>query len=312
MAFYKIDELDPNAKYAQSLIVYEHSDPVRLQALLLCPDLENVDKEHITQNKQRRGKWSNHKKAIDAYMSKMDADGFVEVLLRRSSKSVYGRLYPAGEMSFCFMKREARNAVMADEWVDFDLACSHLSILTDVLMMYFPQENWEKLLYVRDNRESLCKKYNKDKQFWSALLYCKTTGVPDHEFFKNLLATIHRATSLISSKNPTLFNHVQHTAEAEDEGKEYKSVLGTFLYTYLSEIETRVIIDLLAYCQKETDLLKFQGKLPPVCSYEFDGLKLRKEAVDRRGSVAAVLAPRIGCMVVLEARMRGSESLRTG
>ena len=236
MAFYKIDELDTNANYAQSLIVYEHSDPVRLQALLLCPDLENVDKKHITQNKQskqRLGKWSDHKKAIKGYMSKMDADGFVEVLLRRSSKGVYGRMYPAGEMSFCFMKREARNAVMADEWVDFDLACSHLSILTDVLTMHFPQENWEKLLYVRDNRESLCKEYNKDKQFWSALLYGKTTGVPDHEFYKSLLATIHRATSLISSRNPTLFNHVQQTAEAEAEGKEYKNVLGKFLYMYI-------------------------------------------------------------------------------
>jgi hypothetical protein len=233
MAFYKIDEVDPSANSVQYLTVYEHSDPVRLQALLICPDLENADKEYNTQNKQRRGKWSDHKKAIKAYLRKMDADGFVEVLLRRSSNGVYGRRYPVGEMSFCFMKREARNAVMADEWVDFDLACAHLSILTDVLTMHFPQEDWEKLLYVRDNRASLCKEYNKDKQFWSALLYGKTTGVPDHEFYKSLLATIHRATSLISSRNPTLFNHVQQTAEAEAEGKEYKNVLGKFLYMYI-------------------------------------------------------------------------------
>lgn len=149
---------------------------------------------------------------------------------------------------------------LADEWVDFDLACSHLSILTDVLTMHLPQEDWEKLLYVRDNRGSLCKEYNKDKQFWSALLYGKTTGVPDHKFFKSLLATIHRANSLISSKNPTLFYHVQQTAEAEAEGKGYKNVLGKLLYLYLSEIETRIIVDVLANCREKADLLTFQGK----------------------------------------------------
>jgi len=43
MAFYKIDEVDPSVNSVQCLTVYEHSNPIRLQALLLCPDLENAD-----------------------------------------------------------------------------------------------------------------------------------------------------------------------------------------------------------------------------------------------------------------------------
>lgn len=256
--------------------LYEHSDNVRTKAVLSSTYLEDNSKEDDNQYR-----WEDTYKSLTAYMEK-HTKGFVKVILTR--KKEYGRLFPKGNGSFCFMRKKLRNTIMNGEYLDFDLHNCHVSILVDILRNHFPDEDWSSLEAIRDRREELCAHYHVPKQHWCSMLNGKRADLPGDNFIDGLKICIKRARFFIIQRNPQLYKQVKSKLSAED----MWNVDGKFMSAYLSEIETRLISDLVELCFRETDLLKYKGK-SAVYSYEFDGFKLLKQNVEAFGGVDVLL-----------------------
>ena len=215
---------------------------------------------------------------------KKNKKGFVKVVLARSKKGSVGRLFAAGNESFCFMPRKIRHTVMNDEYLDVDIHNCHAAILADVLSLHFPEKDWSHLEKVRDHREELCQQYSVEKQYWCSVLNGALVRLEQDDFIRGFKHCVERARKLIIRNNPDLYQHVKGKLSEED----MWNLDGKFISAFLGEIETRLISDLIEVCF-DKGLLEYGGK-SAVCSYEFDGFKLLKQNVEKFGGVDRLMA----------------------
>ena len=264
--------------FIQDKPLYEYADKVRVRAARIAPEVACDEDPGMHKNT-----WKDKKKLLRLYEDARDDNGFVEVTLRRSANKSYGRVYPKGGLGFCILKRPVRHAIMGGLYTDFDLRNCHVAIFHDTLSRNYPADNWSALKRILDEREELNDFYMKDKAFWPSLLYGKKDDVPGDAFFKKqLLPAISKGVKRIREDNPELYK------AACDSKEDPKNPYGTFLYAYLSEVETRVISEIIQHLSVSTDVLEY-GDKKPVCAYEYDGFKLLTEAVERYGGEARLL-----------------------
>lgn len=280
MSYFETKTLELGADlFIESNNLYEYADKVRVRAARNAPELAGNEDPEMRKKKT----WKDQKKLLRQYEEACDDDGFVQITLRRSANKPYGRVFPKGGRGFCMMKRRTRHAIMGARYVDFDLGNCHVAIYHDTLSRNCPDDDLSALKHIIDKREELNAQYGKDKAFWPALLYGLKTDVPRDPFFhQQLLPAISRGLDRIKKDNLELYKAV---CDSKEDGKNPD---GAFLSAYLSEIETRIISDIIQHLFISTEVLQY-GDKKPVCAYEYDGFKLLAEAVERYGGVAILL-----------------------
>ena len=93
----------------------------------------------------------------------------------------------------------------------------------------------------------------------------------------------------VKKENPVLYETARKKKEDTGEVKDNK-VLGSFFALYNQEYESRIVEAVMCYIINHTDLMKVQETQSSVGAYEYDGIKLLKENVDKfEGGIEGVV-----------------------
>ena len=96
----------------------------------------------------------------------------------------------------------------------------------------------------------------------------------------NFVRELHDIATHLKEKNISLYESARKSKEAKNKTK---NVIGSFFALYLQEWELRLVEKIISWLMSNTDIMKHpNGKTSyHVGVYEFDGIKLLKENVDK-------------------------------
>ena len=99
-------------------------------------------------------------------------------------------------------------------------------------------------------------------------------------WFTNVVRELGGIAKALKDKNPFLYESARKSKEVKNKTK---NVIGSFFALYLQEWELRIVEKIISWLVSNTDVMKHpNGKTSyPVGVYEYDGIKLLKENVDK-------------------------------
>jgi phage/plasmid-associated DNA primase len=268
------------------LVLLEFLPMVRMKALL---------KSNLLLNTWEWENYENEKAQITAYMKLYNTKlGGVPVKYIKP-KHKWGRSFPTKSLGLSAIRRECRNALLKGLYYDFDIKNAQPEIIKNLCM----SNNIPCPIIKRycESRETLLtqiqEKYKVTRiQAKDLFIRCCFSGSFAGWCFDNKLTEppleyitlFERELKDIMEKakiaNPSLYETARKKKEDAGEKKENK-VLGSFFALFNQEYESRIVEAVLCHILHQTDLMKISGTDIPVGTYEYDGIKLLKENVDR-------------------------------
>lgn len=106
-------------------------------------------------------------------------------------------------------------------------------------------------------------------------------GVAEPAFVSSFVRRLSKIANETKEKNPELYNTARKLKESKDE----KNFIGSFYAYYLQEFEFRIVEKVMLYLMHETTIMNhpYIQTEEKVGIYEYDGIKLLKENVDKFG-----------------------------
>lgn len=244
---------------------------------------------------------------LKAYYSLIKKNEVV-VKYERSGRHSWGRAYPVGLLSLCGLPREVRNTICCADYFDFDLSSAHPSIIEAICLAHaIPCPKVSTWLKKKDKirklfREtfSIPEEDVKDcvKDLINSTLYGGgkknelrwrnewklDMSVAMPQFHAEIHAEITAINKALIKANPVLYDFARHL-KAGDQSPDL-----TFLSYYAQEHEIRITSGVLERLYDTTPVLHGEEDGVAYCEYEYDGFKLRKNAVlEHFGSTEAAL-----------------------
>lgn len=208
------------------------------------------------------------------------------------SKSQWGRAYVKKALGLTNFRSVVRNTLIHDLYYDFDIKncqpsilkclcisneieCSNLSrycdardeILSEVQTTYEVDRDVAKDLF-------LCLTYLGTYEGWCDRNKIDHQSKPPSTFIRGFKREIQSIAEHLAKQNPVL-------KESARKAHPEKKTLGSFFGLYCQEYENRIVEAVLGYLIHNTELLHVEGCDIPAGTYEFDGIKLLKENVDK-------------------------------
>lgn len=245
--------------------------------------------------------WDNRnnteRKFIDSYLRNKNSDKLLEVRYCRNKHLKYGRINPITPSLFT-MRRELRNTISKEYYIDVDMENSAYSILKNVGYLHYKDVDITQLKYYCRNSKVIQSKISEAlkvdialvKKLFISLLYggnfkywCKTNKLdinsiqnkyaPITQLINELHREIKHLTFLIKDNNPDLYDEVREyklNKKDNDNGK-WINIDGAFMAFYTQEIEVRILEIVYDYlcsnnCVRENDCV--------LCA---DGIMINKE-----------------------------------
>jgi hypothetical protein len=187
----------------------------------------------------------------------------------------YGR-HIANKFSYQSIKREVRNTLLNNNYIDIDMVNSHYSIIIELCKKNNYDGSVEKIKKYLDNRtkiiERFMKKYNKTKEetkklFISVLYGSKSyTAYPECVLLKGIAEEVLSLRNQVLLDNQSLYKLVCKRKQDEDE----EDVKWSSFSIYIQEWENRILEKMFLYLN-ENDLLENN-----VCSLMYDGILIKK------------------------------------
>ena len=267
------ETIQPYKSKLNNLVCYEKVDYDKLEKLYSSTLL--VDRKRDSKNNTER-------KFIDNYLRNKNSDNLLEVRYCRNRNLKYGRINPITPTLFT-MRRELRNTISRDYYIDVDMENSAYSIIKNVAYLHYKDVDTTQIRYYCRNTKVVQNKLsgvlNVDiklvKQLFISLLYggnfkywCKTNKINVNElddgltqFVSGLQREIRHLTNRIKDNNPEFYEDVREyklKKQEDGENKKWINIDGAFMAFYTQEIEVRILEIVYDYlclndCIKEND-----------------------------------------------------------
>jgi phage/plasmid-associated DNA primase len=277
--------LEKKTSVLDGIVLFEKINEKRLKALIKSDKLLMNEKINLTK-----------------YLKKYDKKhGGIEVKYVKP-KHKWGRSFPTKSLGLSTFRRIVRNTLICEDYYDFDVKNCQPNIIRNLCESNnIPCPMIKRYCLERDEvlRKTM-EHYNVDRDkakelFIRMCFYGTFYGwakdnnieIPATEFivlFERELQDI--ASKIKADKGNT---GLYETARKKKQTTENKT-MGSFFGLYNQEYETRIFETLMCYLINNTKLMKMEEFDKPVGTYEYDGIKLLKENVDKYdGGKEAVL-----------------------
>lgn len=247
------------------------------------------------------GKYQSPAEQMEKYLKRYDPRVSGVAVKYRKAKHLLGRVYPIDAMGFTSIKRSVRNSMIDGLYNDYDMENAQFSILAidcqkagikcDSVLAY----NANRDQYMGDLIERFGVRRKDAKRLMLSICFGQQVGqgwtnwLRRHKLDLNAIAPIW-VTALVAElpsiieeikkQNPQLYS----TADKKNVGRARENKLGTFFSLYLQEREYRIVEYCIDKLIKDTTLMNHPiigCHREKVGSYEFDGVKLLTENVDK-------------------------------
>ena len=245
-----------------------------------------ASRNYINEKQQLQGYLPKWKKALKSF--------FVKYIKPRHK---WGRVFPSKSLGSTSFAKRTRNTLIKKYYLDFDLSNAQPEILRNICVANnLPCETITKYCNEREQIIADIIKASGDKVD-RALVKSLMISISFYGGFKGWLeenniepfpepviiadycAEIRIITQLIKKKNMDMFKTIERNKKEKGEG----NIEGAFLSTYLQEWELRIVENVLFYLCTETNICLTDMVNVFNAIYEFDGLKLFKEAIEKYG-----------------------------
>ena len=249
--------------------------------------------------------YPNEEAQISAYLAKYNIKIGGIMVKYGKPKHKWGRSFPYKSLGLSSIRREVRNALIKGLYYDCDLKNAQPEIIRNLCEANnISCVQMKKYCSNRDGiLEQVQQKYGVDRQLAKDLFiricfggtfegWSKENCIQKYptEFIVLFERELEDIVKRIKKENPSLYETARKMKTDNGEGRE-KKILGSFFALFNQEYENRIVEAVLCYLINQTDLMKYPGTDTPVGTYEYDGLKLWKENVDRyEGGIDAVLS----------------------
>jgi phage/plasmid-associated DNA primase len=303
--------IDKTRSVLHKLDLLEYLPKQRIKALLKSDCLLTKWGENPTHSQLLIASlYTNEREQLQQYLKNYDDKLGGVICHYKKPAHEWGRSFPTKSMGVTGMGKRTRNTLIKDLYYDIDLCSAQIKIIQNLCKSQTPPIPCPMIdLYVADpkkQREDLSKFYGdiSPKKIKSLMLrlcffgtfqgWCyeeKLTSLQPNIFitaFTNELINIATNTKKF---NHTLYECARHLKDGK--AKNNKNYIGSFYALYLQEYETRIIGSVISHFMNETTLMNHPTLSSPlkVGIYEYDGLKLLKENVDKfEGGLEAVIA----------------------
>lgn len=278
------------------IVMLEKLPIERIKALLKSDFLQMTQWEYDN--------YENERAQITAYLKLYSPLGGVPVKYVKP-KHKWGRSFPVKALGLSSIRREVRNSLIKALYYDCDLKNAQPEIIR--LLCESNGIPCTKIQRYCADRETLLKQvqdhYGVSRDvakglflrmcfFGSFTGWCldnKIANPKPLEFITDFERELKDIANKIKRENPSLWETARK--KKEDDGvKDENRVLGSFFGLYNQEYESRIVESVMCFLINQTDLMKVAGTKHPVGTYEYDGIKLLKENVDKyEGGLDAVL-----------------------
>jgi len=217
-------------------------------------------------------------------------------------KHKWGRVLVRDALGCTALNKSTRNTLIDELYYDFDLKNAQPEIIRNVCeanQIDCPEvieycnhrtEILEKISSTMGVDVKIAKKLMLRLCFFGTFRgFCEENniqGVDEPEFVGRFTRRLMKIAEETRIKNPDLYNTARKLKEAKDE----KNFIGSFYAYYLQEYEFRIVEKVMLYLMTNTTIMNhpYIQTEEKVGIYEYDGIKLLKENVDKFGYDALV------------------------
>jgi hypothetical protein len=207
-------------------------------------------------------------------------------------RSKWGRVFPNRSLGLTSFGKKIRNTLIKGKYVDLDLSNAHPMILYNICKKNdIPCPIITEYINDRENILTDVMKYYKIDRDIAKKLFLRLTFFGTHSGFLKELKINTNTKPLTFITN--FINELKHIADLfKDENKQLydtarrqnkTNAIGSFFSMYLQEYETRIMSCVIQWLNDKTDVTTYKNCKNKVLTYEFDGVKLLKENVDKYG-----------------------------
>jgi len=293
----------------------------RLKALVRS-NLLRIDKDADNQWGQHCS-YENEKQQVQAYLALYDKNRQCVTVTYRKPQHGYGRMNPRKSLGLSAFSKKTRNAILKDLYYDFDLknaqpmimrgVCHSAAIACPTVDDYCTRR--EEVLKVLAQEIRVCRDDAKDLILMlcfggSFKSFCENRSLgqlPEPTFVTNFIQETKSIATNLKSLNPEFFRAMEQKCTRDNKNidthnakilvvsqhKQKKIPLKTFFAIFCQEYELRIVQKVMQFLIQETSITQNPTDLNdkmPVLVYEFDGIKVLKENVDKYpGGVQALL-----------------------
>ena len=278
--------------YLDKAIFSEIVDINCLNELIKSEQLERAFDDNNYSQKFSATLYKNVTVQLEEYFNKTyDKKNNVFNVMYAKPRSKWGRVFPNKSLGLTSFQKKIRNTLIKGKYVDLDLSNAHPMILYNIC-----EKNDIPCPIITEyinNREhilnNVMKYYNIDRDIAKKLFLRLTFFGTHNGFLKELkINTNTKPLTFITD----FIDELKHVAELfKNENKALydtarrqnpKNSLGSFFSMYLQEYETQIMSCVIEWLNDNTDVTTYKCK-NKVLTYEFDGVKLLKENVDKYG-----------------------------
>jgi hypothetical protein len=281
------------------LTLFEYYPKERVKALIIS-DYLRIDwipnRYGVIKN------YENEKQQLETFLKNYDKKTNAFKVEYRKPKHGWGRVLVSNALGSTAFSKKVRNTLIQGLFADFDLKNAQPEIIRNICNANnIPCPNIERYCNHRNDILNLVMtSYNVDKgdakklflrlcffgtfQGWSQELNISEPIIPFISDFQNELI---RIANCIKVANPLLFE----TARKLKESKQEKNYVGSMFALYLQEYEERIVQKVAMHLINNTELMNHPNKncKAKVGIYEYDGIKLLIEQVNKFGGNQAVM-----------------------
>jgi len=214
----------------------------------------------------------------------------------KKPKHGWGRSFPKDFLGLSSIRRKTRNSLIFGLYYDLDLVNAQPNIIKNICeannipcqRISHYCENREEILRDVQQRYNVTRKQAKD--LFIRICFCgsfvgwciknKISGENPLDFISLYETELKDIAERVKDKCSSLYETARQLKTEKGKGTD-KKILGTFFALYNQEYESRIVEKVLCYLMNQTDLMKVEGSPLPVGTYEYDGIKLLKENVDK-------------------------------
>jgi hypothetical protein len=283
--------LTKKTSFLDNIILLELTDPNLVAAIRESKEFELDFKDKYSQQTAKQ-LYINVSEQLKQYNNSYDKKlGAYKVLYKKTDKHKWGRVFPKKALGFTAFSRVIRNTLMKDFYIDLDIKNAQPEIINNICVSNNIQ--LETINEYCKNRDSILsdvmKEYDVDRKtaknlflslafFGSFKSWCLKYDITDKkalDIIKKYVKDINTFYTIISKENEQLLNTVDNSRHPNKKG--------SFLSLYLQEYETRIMENVIYWLCNKTDVMKFKNSSYSIGTYEFDGIKVLKENVNKYG-----------------------------
>jgi hypothetical protein len=237
---------------------------------------EIISTTHIKfiSNSEEIKQLKKHKELITK-LNKIKTKRGLNVIKYRRKDIKFGR-HIANKFSYQSMKKEVRNSLLNDNYIDIDMVNSHYSIIIELCKKFNYTGSIENIKKYSENRNEIIKtfmnEYKKSKKdikdLFISILYGSEIYTPysNNELLNGISKEILSLRNQVLLDNQSLFNLITKRKQGEDEEK----IKWSSFSIYIQEWENRILEKMFLYL-RENDLIEND-----ICSLMYDGILIKK------------------------------------